>query len=225
VLLNIIIGASVFVALLTLVDFFLTERQRESLEDSAIATWDRLDEIKKFPLTEWWREGRVWQWAITLLSCAIFAYAYSLPHPSGENPIPGPPILSFAVVMATAIIIARWTIDYLLPMLSPPPVSVTFWLFPIVAGLLTAVGVIGMMRSPPAPGSAMSILGILGFFASMGLFAWAIAALPLLLVYLLAIILSCVEYLVRRVAEYKRGPVLAISVLVGGIVSLIKAFF
>ena len=66
--------------------------------------------------------------------------------------------------------------------------------------------------------------GILAFLGTMGLFAWVMAALPLLVVYVLAMTLSSAEYLVRRIAEYKRGPLVAVSVVVGGVATLIKAF-
>jgi hypothetical protein len=226
VIVNILIVAGALVALLGLVDFFLTERQKTWVETRAIAAWDRIDEMKKFPLTEWWRRGRLWQWAVTLLCCAVFAYGWALPNPSGQDPIPGPPWLAFATVMMVAFIISRWVIDYLLPMLSPPPTSVAFWLFPVVVGALTALGFVGLTRVPSAPGTfgIGAVSGILAFFGTMGLFAWVMAALPLLVVYLLAVSLSSVEYLVRRIAEYKRGPLVAVGVLVGGVATLIKAF-
>jgi hypothetical protein len=78
VILDIIIVASALVALLGLVDFFLVERQKIWLETRAITAWNEIDEMTRFPLTEWWRKGRLWQWAITLLCCAVFAYGWAL---------------------------------------------------------------------------------------------------------------------------------------------------
>ena len=54
-ILNMIIVASALVALLGLVDFFLVERQKIWLETRAIAAWNEIDEMTKFPLTEWWQ--------------------------------------------------------------------------------------------------------------------------------------------------------------------------
>jgi hypothetical protein len=44
------------------------------------------------------------------------------------------------------------------------------------------------------------------------------------LAYLVSIILYLGEFVVRRIAEYPKGPVLALSAFFGGIAALIKAF-
>ena len=42
-------------------------------------------------------------------------------------------------------------------------------------------------------------------------------------VYAFSIILFVLEFIVRRIAEYPKGPILAASVLVGGIFVFVKA--
>lgn len=222
---NIVIAATAFVAVLALADLFLAEHQKRRFSNQAVAAWDRIDEMTRFPLATWWREGPRWKWAITLLCCFFFAYAWTLPHPSGQEPIRGPPWLVFAFYMMISVFIARWIIDYVLPMLSPPPTSVVFWLFPVALGVLTIFGFLGLVRfSPPPVTLVATISAMLAFFGSMGIFAWAIAALPLLVVYAFAATLSTLEYLLRRIAEYPRGPILAISIIVGSIAGVLKVF-
>jgi hypothetical protein len=48
--------------------------------------------------------------------------------------------------------------------------------------------------------------------------------LSLAMAYVASAILSVGEFVVRRIAEYPKGPVLAVSAFFGGIVALIKAF-
>jgi hypothetical protein len=44
------------------------------------------------------------------------------------------------------------------------------------------------------------------------------------LAYLASAILYVCEFIIRRIAEYPKGPVLALSALIGGIAALVKAF-
>jgi hypothetical protein len=46
---------------------------------------------------------------------------------------------------------------------------------------------------------------------------WLVVALPLAVIYLASIILFCAEFLVRRIAEYPKGPIFAGSLLLGAI--------
>jgi hypothetical protein len=48
--------------------------------------------------------------------------------------------------------------------------------------------------------------------------------LALMLAYVASAALSVFEFLVRRIAEYPKGPVLALSAFFGAVVALIKAF-
>jgi len=48
--------------------------------------------------------------------------------------------------------------------------------------------------------------------------------LSLAMAYVASAILSVGEFIVRRIAEYPKGPVLAVSAFFGGIVALIKAW-
>jgi hypothetical protein len=59
---------------------------------------------------------------------------------------------------------------------------------------------------------AITLLCVLAVFLSMAM------------AYLASAILCVGEFVVRRIAEYPKGPVLALSTLFGGVVGLIKAF-
>jgi len=53
---------------------------------------------------------------------------------------------------------------------------------------------------------------------------WCLAFGLLVLAYVLTAILSTTEFIVRRVAEYPKGPVFALSALLGGIGVIFKSF-
>jgi hypothetical protein len=221
---NTIIALSVVVAGLALLDFLLSPKQKAWFNDKAVAAWVRLDELKRFPLVDWWRNGGKWQWAILALSWLFFAYANSIPHPSGKEPIPGPPWVGYLAAIMTATMIGRWTIKYILPVVAKSPTSVGFWIFPIAVFSVTAFGLYGLARYPIVPGSfTLAVFGITAFFGTMVIFALIVAVLPLVLIYAASAILALVEFIVRRIAEYSRGAILAVSVFVGGIVAIFRA--
>ncbi|WKA29810.1 hypothetical protein [Bradyrhizobium roseum] len=223
---DLIIILSVVVAGLTLLDFYLSPKQKAWFNDKAVAAWVRLDELKSFSLVEWWRDGGKWQWTILALSWAFFLYAASIPHPSGTEPIPGPPWVGYLAAIMTASMLGRWTIKYILPVVATSPRSIFFWLLPFLVCGVTAFGLYGLNRYPPVPGQfnfSSGLFGITAFFGSMITLAWMVAVLPLVLVYLASATLALIEFTVRRIAEYPRGPILALSVFVGGVVAIFRA--
>jgi hypothetical protein len=66
------------------------------------------------------------------------------------------------------------------------------------------------------------------FFVSLAgvmlLVYWASAVLPLLFAYAAMAVLFVVELVVRRIAEYPKGPILALSAACGGIAAALKFF-
>jgi len=53
---------------------------------------------------------------------------------------------------------------------------------------------------------------------------WLLVVCPLVFAYVATALLYASEQLVRRIAEYRKGPVLALSALSGGIAALLKVF-
>jgi hypothetical protein len=51
---------------------------------------------------------------------------------------------------------------------------------------------------------------------------WAVVALPLLAIYLLTIVLFCSEFIVRRIAEHPKGPIVAGSVLLVALLGVLR---
>jgi len=215
---NTVIALSAIAAALALLDFFLSDRQKAWTQRTTLNASRKLDELKRLPLADWWRQGGLWQWTVFILCGGFFLYAHSLPHPSGVDPIPGPPIYGYVLVLGASAFLARGVIKYVLPIVAKSPASVGFWLFPFVVGAAFAFGLYGITHYPSVPGTLNMAFfsGILAFIASIGVLAWIVAVLPLALIYLLAAVLAVAEFVVRRVAQYPRGPVLALSVLIGG---------
>lgn len=66
------------------------------------------------------------------------------------------------------------------------------------------------------------IMGFMSGVISSVICLWLLAALPPLIVLLSQIVLTCAEFIVRRIAEYEKGAVLGLSVVVGGLGAFLK---
>lgn len=60
-------------------------------------------------------------------------------------------------------------------------------------------------------------------FTAISVICWAVVALPLIVIYLFIGLLCVAEFVVRRLAEYPQGPLVAILAIVGGVGLLLKA--
>jgi hypothetical protein len=54
--------------------------------------------------------------------------------------------------------------------------------------------------------------------------SWALVVLPVILVFLLMIVFRAVEFVIVRVAESPKGPVLGLSLLLGALGGVVKLF-
>lgn len=73
-------------------------------------------------------------------------------------------------------------------------------------------------------------IGIRRDISSMGLvvvplWCWSLTALPLLIVYGVLTILWILELLTRSIASYSKGPLLALSAILGGVAGVVKELF
>jgi hypothetical protein len=66
-------------------------------------------------------------------------------------------------------------------------------------------------------------LGLMSAILMMNVFLIALIIVPLLFILLARGLLAIVEFTIRRIAEYPKGPILASSALIGAVVTVIKA--
>ena len=69
--------------------------------------------------------------------------------------------------------------------------------------------------------TALVIVVILSTIISV---VWVFLFVPLIAGYLLSPVLYISEFIIRRIAEYPKGPLLALSAFLGAVASLLKVF-
>jgi hypothetical protein len=108
-------------------------------------------------------------------------------------------------------------------------VAVVLLVFGFWYGMPFVIGpILDMTAQPPPPGGFNADYGMRGFAFITLLFFSAVAilvtlSLPLIVVHGLRVANLIGEFLTRRIAEYPKGSILAVSALAAGAVALFKA--
>ena len=71
---------------------------------------------------------------------------------------------------------------------------------------------------------ALFVVGVFCIASTILFTTWAALFVPFVLAYLLSPILFISEFVVRRIAEYPKGPLLALSAFFGAVAALLKSF-
>jgi hypothetical protein len=231
------IWLSAAVAVLVLVEIFLSKAQKEWLSNAVLKIWSSLDEAKGWSFADWlikpgpkWWEGLALVVFALLASYSIFLVSYSMYHIlvngfEREFNFHFYQALqlwfgALLIVTSTSSIFVRGTVEF---------DSTHVRILAILSVFGAFVGLIGPGFSHYISASTFSLsewdvlfaIGILvGYPAVIVLPIWAALGLT----YIASAILYVCEFIIRRIAEYPKGPVLALSALFGGIAALIKAF-
>jgi hypothetical protein len=214
------------VAVLKLIDLLLSEKQKTWLSDVVTEACDVLDDAKKWSFFNWlmklspnkWREGLGLAVFALLTSYSIFLVSYSMYHflLHGDFNFHFHQALqlwygALLIVFSTIGIFVRRTVE-----LDATLVRVLGSL--IVAGFSQYISTSAFSLSESDVLIAIGIF--VGYPALIVLPIWVALGLA----YIASAILYMGEFIVRRIAEYPKGPVLALSALIGAIVALFKAF-
>jgi hypothetical protein len=70
---NILIALGASVAILALVDLFMSERQKAILSNFFTAAWSYLDDLRSLPLVDWVKDPRADSWLAASFSLLVFA--------------------------------------------------------------------------------------------------------------------------------------------------------
>jgi hypothetical protein len=223
------------VAVLKLIDLLLSEQQKTWLSTAVKQASKVLDDAKKWSFFNWlmktspnkWWEGLGLFVFALLASYSIFLVSYSMYHFLVHGDFNfhfhqalqlwyGAPLIVFLTI---GIFVGRTveldsTLVRILAILS-------------VAGAFGGLIVAGFSQYISTSAFSLSESDVL---IAIGIFVGypALIVLPvwvaLGLAYIASAILYVGEFIVRRIAEYPKGPVLALSAFIGAIVALIKAF-
>jgi hypothetical protein len=243
--LNGVLACAALVAVLGLVDWFLTEKQKRALSDWSIRAWNWVDEAKKTRLLLKFKLQRP-RFAL-LMASAIGAAALQGSAPPNFADIGSREALQVGSVnwwIAEAVIaiclvvqtifVLPWLLDGLTEsydfnqkqgrsfrgVLFAQAVLMTLFAFAVsvVAGVLMRFDLfvcklIGLLAGVFALTSALTMF-LMWWFILLAKIALAMAH-P---------ILASSEFLVRRIAESPKGPLAAITGLIGGVAGLLKLF-
>jgi hypothetical protein len=236
---TLLIWLTAAVAVLALVDLLLSKAQKKWLSDASIKAWSILDEAKGWSLADWLKKPRARWWLALSLGLLWFAFqasitVYDMPldlsDPIAEINFHMTVTHLMLVTTIICLVVASPFFANLLDVGSPKllvrklaiismfallgygfSISLIWWIEPFKGWWIWDVVASALYVGGLVPAFTI-LLGILTILAAMGL------------AYLASAILYVCEFIIRRIAEYPKGPVLAISALFGGIVALIKAF-
>jgi hypothetical protein len=235
VLTDTIIYINAVVSILTLLEILLSEKQKVWVADQTVILWAWLDEMKKNSLLSWLRDLRKWivGTAVFLAICyvvlVILTRDQSIKYDNS--------LLLFYISHFLLLLVGGWCgykIVYLT--LNARTLFRAFLRATVFACLVSLpfFGITAFMSHfkealiPEETVTLFQMITVILFivttlYTGLMLIFWAVVAVPLVFVYAFSIILFVLEFIVRRIAEYPKGPILAASVLVGGIFIFVKA--
>lgn len=219
-----LIVLSLAVTVLAVLDFLLSENQKKLVADTVIATWNVLDEARKWSFADWLKNPRASAWlAISLALFYILAQSAMLLSVRTElhEDLWVIPVFISAVF---ALILAFITLPIFSRLLK---LGKRLWYVSIAAGALYALALVLLhhySNDSEFREEAFAAFLIVGVPAAILFFASLTIFFARFLAYAASGILFVSELIVRRIAEYPKGPIIAISAIFGGLVSLVKMF-
>lgn len=229
---------------LKLLDFFLSDEQKRLLDRWSLQLWIWLADAKERSLLDWLRRHRRLIVAIALVLGGLYFADFSSKMFS--------PFIAFQHVPSSLFILSILVATLFSGLwLGLTIINVTlrarslfkaagrasmFVLIAIAPLLIMLLFFSSDFLKPFAEAETRTTLGtlVLGsaiFFLYCGVFCslialifWATVALPLVVIYALSASVFLAEFISRRVAEYPKGAILALSALLGGLAGLLKLF-
>jgi hypothetical protein len=237
VIANFLIVVGILVALTPVLDLLMSESQKRVLEQRVLSAWNWLDDLKKVSLVGWLR-NRVVQVLLGFIALAVaalwmyFFYFEIMPvveYILGyENPVSGETVdillyllyASFALMTAFAL----WAGPKLIKIILRPTKARQVFSRAFVIGAFIFSPWILIFLPFELADALVSVLVVWLYGATLLTVYWAAATLPLLFAYTTTTLRHFSELVVRRIAEYPKGPTIAFGVVSGAIGGLIKAF-
>ena len=214
---NAVIGLSAIVASLVVVDFLLTPAQTKWLSDCVLRFSNVLDDLKHGAHIEFLASTPLR--VLAVITCTLFTAAVvwmisgNFSHFWQWYLV----VLSFVCSLIVIRIGFTWFSFFTTASVVLAAVLVVTAVF-LVAGLLILRWAVN-----PASMSGVILYMLSTVFLAIALML-GLSAAPAIVAHVLTVILYPIEFLVRRIAEYPKGPVLALSALGGGIAALFKIF-
>jgi hypothetical protein len=239
---DIALFVAIAVLVLALLDVLLTDKQKQWLNDHTVRVWHWLAEAKRTSLLDWLkRYRRLITWTGVLLVSVYMTWAF-------EKAL-APPALVIAVALCIFAIGLFFGLKIVGMTLRTPSLFRAVIRATIIVGVTLAPAAIffgsvaifqseflGLAKEYAAGVTARTLTLGPALFALFFLWMlilcvhltviavifWSVVTLPLIVIYLLSILLFCLEFVVRRIAEYPKGPIFAASLLLGAISGIFR---
>jgi hypothetical protein len=240
---NVIFVLSVILFVVTLLEIFLDEKQKQALQRSAMVTWSWLDDTKRlspFVLMRAHLQALLLNGFSVFLALLAIGYA-ALVWTTGGSIRAGlfDALLRLMLLVGFLIINAlmfSWLIVWMME-------TTKWWATLVLAAIVSflwwawAFALPGLLfgDGPVSPGvligdnptwliESRAYRAFL-WFGSLAIGApVAFSVIPIIFAFASASLLCIVEFLMRRIAEYPKGPILAASAICGALAALFKAF-
>lgn len=235
----IVIGFFVFAT--ALLEIFLSERRKAAITDGLIHVWDWLDEMRK-PAFGLWQRPRPRRILVGLpvLLGLLFAFG-ALHHTLTFGPLLGVKLIfddPLGLSDTKYSRLLRWALLAPLPMLGilvgvgaglwmvrqiakAPTYTQPTILLAIVAGVIS-LRLLGITYPTPIQRSLtvtpdllplVVIIFIIVPFSMVFLYMWFVVVVPMTFAMLAAGALAVLEFVVRRIIEYPKGPVITLGAI------------
>jgi hypothetical protein len=240
---DIALAVAIAVFVLAILDVLLSDKQKKWLDDRTLHVWHWLAEAKRKSLLDWLRQHyHLIAWTGVVLVSVYMTWAFQ------KALAPLPQVITvalciFAIGLLFGLKIVQLTLRapslFRAVMRATIIVGITLMPALIFLALVSAFksDLVGLAKAyATAAASHQLTLGqalfALFYLCSLilcvhltvvSVIFWAVVALPLLVIYLLTVVLFCSEFIVRRIAEYPKGPIFAGSVLLGAIAGVFRA--
>jgi hypothetical protein len=229
VLANILIAVCAAPGAFKLLDIFLSAKQKEWIENRTLSLWDRLDESKKMAFSEFVTRNErrliVISFLVVLVLKDADAYVY---HANFAKELRNPHLdywVGFAVGTLWFLLmawlgakLALWVLRAKSTKSRLIRLAVLFLLtLPLLIFLGDAFDFYDLSET-----IYPVIFNVAYYTAALPVF-WAVAVAHLLLIYVAIVFLHIAEFIVRRVAESDKGPILVGSAICAALAALLKA--
>lgn len=237
---EVVLGGALIVAVLKLLDLLVGPAGKKRLEKQTLIAWHWLAEAKRASLLQWLVSYKLWI-VVTplLLVLACFIYFVTQVASGSHAPYRFRDYVMFCqipVALVGGIWIGMQAIRSILNAKSLPGAVLRAALFEIIALapmviLVTLFVHFGVKffslaisgPKPPVPLYSETAVTLSLLWAIVTSFFFLAVALPLMVLQFASVILYCLEFVVRRIAEADKGPLLGCSIFVAAVAAVAKS--
>jgi hypothetical protein len=234
---DILIYLGIATAGMTLLDLLLSDRRKQNISELILRVWNYVDDASRTSLVDWLRRRRrkAWHIVIFLLVAAIVPAGLIIwvDHRAIFSVETLGLVSGFYALLFFTIILSGFYalkgLAYALDADSPAYILFRAIWYVLVASSISIAILYFAMRLldyPSYSGMLSLILTLLAMLLFTIIFTilFTLVIAPLAIAYLIQFGLICSEFVVRRIAENSKGPLLAVSLLIAAVGTILKVF-